>query len=1045
MARARRHWGQTSFLSAVAVSFIMCLPGGRPAKLSAAQARPSPPPSRLALFAAPGFPTVDAPVIAPDTLSAAFADLPLATFDSPRSLAEGLARDAADVLVLPYGSAFPVEAWPAIRRFVDAGGGLLVLGGAPFQVPVRSSADGYVQDVRQPTFAHELLIGPAETIDTAGLDGPVRVASVPDSGWTRLPAAPGHSFALTIRLAAVKDFPDEGGSEGRRDGIVRPLIHVVDKYGLPRACPLLMIDRVRGPGAGGRWMLAPSDAVLDAPFIRDAALRAMEGAVDVDARPVRASIRAGDTPQLRVLVQRPVPRAGEPAALAAHVLVKDDAGVDRWRGDVLLAGPPQLRTAVAPVAPGLTLAPGLYHVAVSIPGLPSRPSGTTTGFWVRDDALLSGGPRLTVSRDWLRADGHVLPIVGTTYMASDVDRKFLLEPNPHVWDQDFAAMQRRGINFVRTGIWTGWSRVMLDPGAIDEGVLSALEAYVQTAARHGIHVCFTFFAFQPPYFGGTNPFLDPRSLDGQRAFITLFATRFKDVPWISWDLINEPSYSPATALWTNQPVGDPQEAQAWRAFVSERHGDDLDALRGLWRAGENGVRRVPTLQDLSWAMIREERMPRKAYDFALFSQQVIAKWAAALRDVLKAAAGADTLVTLGQDEGGTELRPAQQLHATSLDYTAVHTWWNNDDLLWDGVLTKVPEKPNLHQETGLMRLEDVDGQPWRSPEEAARLLERKVAYAFASRGAGAVQWAWNINPYQPIDDESVIGIVRPDGTYKPELRALTTASRFFAAAAGWLDDFEPDPVVIVIPHARLFSGRPGGLAATKRLVHVLAEHFGVVPTAISDERLTAERLAGVRLVVVPDPEVLPEDGAKALAAASHAGALVLITGSLEGDPHGRVTADLSALGAGRDSRALAQHERTRWGGGWATYDQGQSAWLRRGTEDEPAVPNGNVWREPLPLAFASENQPLIGLLRAALGAAHIEVNESDAPIAARVLRAPRAALVVCVNETTADAVRTVVVDGRRIAVPVAAGRSRMMLVERSTGRVIASNQEPEPK
>lgn len=109
------------------------------------------------------------------------------------------------------------------------------------------------------------------------------------------------------------------------------------------------------------------------------------------------------------------------------------------------------------------------------------------------------------------------------------------------------------------------------------------------------------------------------------------------------------------------------------------------------------------------------------------------------------------------------------------------------------------------------------------------------------------------------------------------------------------------------------------------------------------------------------------------------------------------------------------------------------------------MPNGNVWREPLPLAFASENQPLIGLLRAALGAAHIEVNESDAPIAARVLRAPRAALVVCVNETTADAVRTVVVDGRRIAVPVAAGRSRMMLVERSTGRVIASNQEPEPK
>jgi len=1042
VAQHSRHWGQAPLLAVAAAIVIMVLPGARSASLAAAaSSKAAITTGRLALFAAPNFPTVDAPVIAAATLDAAFTDLPLVTFDSPKSLADGLTPDAADVLVLPYGSAFPVEAWTAIRGFIDAGGGLLVLGGAPFEVPVRSSRAQatYVVDTRQPTFAHQLLIGPADAIDTAGFDGPARITTVTDSGWTRLPALPGHSFALTIRLASVKDFPDEGGSEGRRDGIVRPLIHVTDKDGTPRACPLLMIDRVRGSGAGGRWMLAPSDAVLDAAFIRDAALRALEGAVDVDARPVRASIAAGEAAQLRIVVQRPRPRAGETAALAAHIVVKDDGGLDRWQGDVPLAGPPQLRTAIAPVAPGLTLAPGLYHVTVSIPGLPSRPSGTTTGFWVRDDALLSRGPRLTVSRDWLRADGHVLPIVGTTYMASDVDRKFLLEPNPHVWDEDFAAMQRRGINFVRTGIWTGWSRVMLDPGAIDEGVLSALEAYVQTAARHRIHVCFTFFAFQPPYFGGTNPFLDPRSLEGQRAFVTLFATRFKDVPWISWDLINEPSYSPAAALWTNQPVGDPQEAQAWHAFVSARHGDDADALRGLWRVAADDVGRIPTLQDLSWSMIREERMPRKAYDFALFSQEVIAKWAAALRDVLKTAAGPDTLVTLGQDEGGTELRPAQQLHATSLDYTAVHTWWNNDDLLWDGVLTKVPEKANLHQETGLMRLEDVDGHPWRSPEDAARLLERKVAYAFASRGAGAVQWAWNINPYQPIDNESVIGIVRPDGTYKPELRALTTASTFFATAASWLDDFEPDPVLIVIPHARLFSGRPGGLAATKRVVHVLAEHFGVVPTALSDERLSAERLAGARLIVVPDPEILPDAAAHALVAAAQAGSLVVITGNLEGDPYGRVTPALAALGAGGASRAVVQHERTRWGGGWATYDQGQSAWLRRAMQEESSWAIAHIWREPLPLGFAGEAEPLVGLLRDALAAAGVQITESEVPIATRVLRAPRAALIVCVNETAAEAVRTVLVDGRRIAVSIPAGRSRMLLVERSTGRIVASS------
>jgi hypothetical protein len=1019
--------------------FLMLLPGGRPARLAAAAApQNTVPAGRLAVFAAPGFPTVDSPVITPDTLAEAFAGLPSVTFDSPAALTEGLRHDA-DVLVLPYGSAFPVDAWPAIRNFLNAGGGLLVLGGAPFEVPVRLAAgtSSYVQGPRQPTFAHELLIGPTDEVETSQLDGPVKVAAVPTSGWTSLPAAPSHSFALTIRLASVKDFPDEGGSEGRRDGIVRPLVHVLDRDGTPRACPLLMIDRVRGDGAGARWMLAPSDAVLSSAFIREAALRTLEGAVDVDARPVRASVAPGETPRLRVLVQRPMPRANEAPAAAAHVTVTDDGGATRWQGDLQLDGPPQLRTTVKPIAAGVALAPGLYHVAVAVAGLPSSPSSTATGFWVRDDALLTHGPKLSVSRDWIRADGRVMPIVGTTYMASDVDRKFLFQPNPHLWDQDFAAMQRRGINFVRTGIWTGWSRVMLDPGGIDEGVLSALDAYVQTAARHGIHVCFTFFAFQPPSFGGTNPFLDPRAIDGQRAFVTLFASRFKDVPWISWDLINEPSYSPANALWTNQPVGDPQEARAWQAFVSERHGDDTGALRVLWRTPSDDVRGIPSLQDLSWTMIREGRVPRKAYDFTVFSQEVVARWAAGLRSVLKASSG-DALVTLGQDEGGTELRPAQQLHATSVDYTAVHTWWNNDDLLWDGVLTKVPEKANLHQETGLMRLEETDGEPWRSPEDAARLLERKVAYAFASRGAGAVQWAWNINPHQPIDNESVIGIIRPDGTYKPELRALTNASAFAASASEWLDDFDADPVILVIPHARLFSGRPGGLSGTKRVVRVLAERFGVVPTALSDERLTAERLAGARLVIVPDPEVLPEEAAKALVAASQAGALVLVTGNLEGDPYGRVTEALRALGAGAESRPVVQHERTRWGGGWATFDQGQSTWLRRPAEEETPAPAGKIWREPLPLAFASDSLPLVGLLRAALGSAGVEVSESDMPVAARVLRASRAALIVCVNETAGDAVRTVVADGKRVAVPVAAGRTRLALLERATGRIIAS-------
>ena len=153
------------------------------------------------------------------------------------------------------------------------------------------------------------------------------------------------------------------------------------------------------------------------------------------------------------------------------------------------------------------------------------------------------------------------------------------------------------------------------------------------------------------------------------------------------------------------------------------------------------------------------------------------------------------------------------------------------------------------------------------PEEAARLLERKFALAFASRGAGAVQWAWNINPYMPVENESVIGIFRPDGTAKPELRVLREFAKFFEAAAPALDDFEPDPVIVVIPHSRLFVGRPYGLDAVKQVVRTLADSYGVVPTALSELRLTAPRLAGAKLVIVPSAEMLEESAAQALLAA----------------------------------------------------------------------------------------------------------------------------------------------------------------------------------
>lgn len=1043
-------------LAATALAAALAAPGAEAQPGLNVDPRDPGHPPRAAIFRARGFPTVDAPAIGDAVLAEALAGLPVDRLGSVAALERDLDPARYDVLVLPYGSAFPLEAWPAIRDFVSAGGGLVVLGGAPFHQPVLAEdGGGWRLGARQPTFARELQIGPAEAWrrEDAGegpAEGPLATAPVEGSEWSaELPEA-ATVWELIVRLATVKDLPGEHGSEGHREAVLRPLVHVVDGRGLPVACPLLEIDRLRGGGAGGRWVLAPTDAELPAAAVRAMVERALQGAAQLDARPVWASVEPGEVPLVRVVQRRPFVRAVEAVPDRARVVVRDDGGAEIFRTEVELTGQPTSRHGVAEVRTAEPLAPGLYRVEVTKPDAPWHPRAATTGFWVRDRALLTSAPPVTVSRDWLRRGGEVFPVVGTTYMASDVQRKFLFEPDPATWDRDFEQMASLGVNFVRTGLWTAWSRAMLDPGAIDEGFLRALDAYVQTAARHGIVVNFTFFAFLPPAFGAANPYLDPRAYDGQRELLTMVARRYRGVHWVHWDLINEPSYAPPEGLWSNQPIGDPLERRAWEAWVRARHGDDPARLRDRWRDPSPDPFGPPEGWEQYYAAIREGRRPRKVRDFVLFTNDVVTEWARTLRQILRDAGG-DVLVTLGQDEGGTGTRPAQQLHAEAVDYTAIHPWWRNDDILADGVLTKVPEKPNLFQETGLMRLEDADGWPWRTPEIAARTLERKYAYAFASRGAGVIEWAWNINPYQPIDNESVIGFFRPDGTAKRELRVHTDFARFFAAARPWLDDFEPAEVVAVIPHSRLFMGRPGGVEGFKRLVRLMAERYGVVPIGLSELRLTPERLAGAKLIVVPSPLVLEDTAAEALAAAARAGSRVLVTGVVTGNPYGETTPALEELGIVDTGRPVELRERTGavgaggdGGGAWATFDRDAREQLRRSEAPALVALDGAVWHEPLPLEFAREEQPLAELLGAALAAAGVETHPSDDRVVARLLYAPRAILAVVVNEGAQDARRRLTLEGRTVEIPVLAGRSRLVLFERGTGRVLAATAGEAP-
>jgi hypothetical protein len=198
--------------------------------------------------------------------------------------------------------------------------------------------------------------------------------------------------------------------------------------------------------------------------------------------------------------------------------------------------------------------------------------------------------------------------------------------------------------------------------------------------------------------------------------------------------------------------------------------------------------------------------------------------------------------------------------------------------------------------------------------------------------------------------------------------------------------------------------------------------------------------------------MLDEEAARALLEASKAGTKVLITGPIEGDSYGRATPSLLALGVLGESRPVALYEATGWGGPAGTsrvvtFDVGAEGlgqdgiaqqWLKRGTKASPAVLAGAIWHEPLPLDFARETEPLDALLSAALKAAGVATHPTPDGVAARVLLAPKAVLVACVNETPRPARRRVLVDGKPVDVPVEAYRSRLVLFERGAGKVLAA-------
>jgi hypothetical protein len=826
----------------------------------------------IVTFDEPGFPTVDA-IALPAMPGARSAT-------SVAELVDTLQPDA--VLLWRHGSTFPAEAWKAIFSFLDNGGNLLYAGGEPWTRPVTGAAGTRRVEPRTVAQLQALRLNQSYRVrlGTATLQ---RVAGA--NAGSRPLASDTWIAALEPRFTDTQDFPMEAGSPGARDALLRPLAYANASDGDPRfpaAAVAYAIDRLRGPFAGGRWVFwlasaPPKDDEWE--WLLDEASRRP---VDFRVGPTFGCFHEGEQPSLIVGAHRP--RATEPLRTPCELVIDGPGGSRRTQKvDLHVTEHASMHVPLSG-----SFVPGLYRVTVE-----GGPLGrTTTGFWMFDQDLFTSGDALTFDEHTLRRNGRPEPVVGTTTMSASVHRDFLFEPNAAVWDDTFAELASLRINIVRTGLWSGWRRISVDANVVDESFVRALEAYYLTARKHGVPVVFNVFAFVPEDFGSGDPYFDPRALEAQRAFFSALARRMAPAREFIWDLINEPSFASPRNLWTLRPVGSDYERRAFVAWLAARYqpaegraeGLWQDVVRRRWRLRPDEKIDLPSEEDFADTYLRGARRPYRALDYALFAQDAFEKWIGEMTSAIRAG-GSQTAITVGQDENGLRTSPGPLFHHRSVDFTSMHTWWNNDALLWDGVLAKPGGKPLLVSETGIMQRERLSGEAVRSPGDFAALLSKKIGYAFAAHAFGVIQWCYETNPFMNSDNEVAIGLKRVDGSAKPEHGVLAAAAAFIARNRSRFDGYVAPDVTLVVPTADQLSPRSLSAAATRATVRAFYEELQI-PLCCVVEHRAARDLGQPRVIVLPACRSVSEDAWQAIVAAVNKGATLICSGSFESDDAG---------------------------------------------------------------------------------------------------------------------------------------------------------------
>ena len=851
----------------------------------------------IVIWSEPGLPSADSAAASPAQLAQIF---PSARVAATEQLASALADPQSRLLILPQGSVVPEAAWSAISDFLHHGGNLLVLGGRPFTRAAYHDASGWHLREYSTRFTRPMLIdqyqntpGSSGAVFTPNPDMPL---DLPAFSWK-------EAFSPIIRLSTT-DLYNRGGAAGSLDANLDALVWGVSN-GRRMSAPLLQIDHFSSGFDGGRWIFLSADLAPDfysspdsTKLLRTLADRALQGSLQFTVRPVLPLYLPGESIELETIFHSAT-KFSTPLTVQVSSYPADSQQKPNGR-PIATISLPTSTTTVLP-APAQT---GLHFIEARLMEGAKVRAIYHSAFWIRDDTFLRSGPTLGINSDYFTIDGKPLAVVGTTYMSSEVQRLFFDHPNVYVWNSDLSLIHSAGLNMIRTGWWTGWDKLCDETGRPYERTLRTLEAYLLTARRNSLPVQFNFFAFLPEILGGANPYLDPEAVRKQQNLVSSVAARFHDVPYLAWDLINEPSIS--KTLWKTRPNYDPVELVAWNAWLAQKY-PDRAALAAAWNVPPSAVAGVISLPT------EDEFAPRGMYvginslrvnDYFLFAQESFAGWVRGMREAIRTA-GSNAPITVGQDEGGYLDRLNPAFFTPYVDFTTNHSWWQNDYLLWDSLVAKQPGKAMLIQETGLQRELTLDEVARRTPEQEAMLFERKFAMSFVG-GSGAIEWLWNSNSYMTESNETPIGALHADGTEKPEATVLRDMAKFAAAASPFLVNPKQPVIAVVTSQAAQYSVQADlQIAAQQNAVRALGYDLHQPCYVIAENQIA--KLGSPKLVILPSAQALRESTWQALLTYVRNGGNLLVTGPVSRDEHWHLVDRYTPLGIKAATEPLTFH------------------------------------------------------------------------------------------------------------------------------------------